>query len=81
MKLYYLFIGLIVFVVFVLEPNRTIKIPYMVLQELDKLKNKMNDTVSQMATRAIHYIFTNMKEDNQGRITGKNKSETKSHSM
>lgn len=42
----------------------------MVLQELDKLKNKENDTVSQMATRAIHYIYENMKDDNQSRFTG-----------
>lgn len=53
-----------------LEPGYYIKIPYMVLQELDKLKNKENDTVSQMATRAIHYIYENMKDDNQSRFTG-----------
>lgn len=42
----------------------------MVLQELDKLKNKENDTVSQMATRAIHYIYENMNDDSQSRFTG-----------
>lgn len=42
----------------------------MVLQELDKLKNKENDTVSQMASRAIKYIYENLKVDNE-RIQGK----------
>lgn len=61
---------LIYFSVLVSEPNWHIKIPYMVLQELDKLKHKDNDTVSQMASRAIHYIYENMKDDIQSRFTG-----------
>lgn len=42
----------------------------MVVQELDKLKNKKNDTVSQMAIRAIAYIFEKINDKNECRFTG-----------
>lgn len=55
---------------FVADGSSTLVIPYMVLQELDKLKMKGGDSVAEQSKRAIHFIYVTLK-DSHKRFVGK----------